>query len=127
VQPSVDLQLSIEAGPDVYDEELGRLVNSLRSELLELDVERADSLAVGDTPDGARGVEALMLGALVVRQVRRPETLKSVVRAIRGWLRGHRGRRVRIELDGDVLELSSASDEEHDRLVTNWIERHAAR
>jgi hypothetical protein len=34
---------------------------------------------------------------------------------------------VRIELDGDVLELTAASDEERERLVDAWIERHAAR
>jgi hypothetical protein len=101
-------------------------VKNLRSELLELDVERAEPLAIGNAPEGARGVEALMLGALVVRLVRQPEALRSVVQAIAGWLSIHRGRRVRIELDGDVLELSGASDEVQDRLVSTWIERHAA-
>jgi hypothetical protein len=32
---------------------------------------------------------------------------------------------VRLELDGDVLELTGASDDERQRLVDAWIERHA--
>jgi hypothetical protein len=31
---------------------------------------------------------------------------------------------VRIELDGDVLEVSGVSSEERQRLVDAWIERH---
>lgn len=125
MQPSVDVQLSIEAGPGADEEELARLVQALRTELLELEIESATPAASGDAPAGAKGVEALALGALVIRLARKPDTLRSVARAIGGWLSIHRGRRVRIELDGDVLELSDASDEEQGRLVTAWIERHA--
>lgn len=125
MKPSLDLQLSVQAGPDADDEEVARLVQSLRTELLELDVERADPVASGNAPHDTRGVEALALGALLVRLAGRPETLMSLVRATRGWLSSHRGRSVRIEVDGDMLELSDASAEEQDRLVRAWIERHA--
>ena len=65
-----------------------------------------------------------MVGALVVRLARDSEALSSLVRTVRGWLGAHADRRVRIELDGDVLELTGPSDEERQRLVDAWIERH---
>ena len=65
-----------------------------------------------------------MAGALVVRLARDSEALASLVRTVRGSLGAHADRRVRIELDGDVLELAGPSDEERQRLVDAWIERH---
>ena len=118
-----ELELSLDAGSD-DPEELERLARSLRAELLELDVDAVESRA-RTAPDGSRAVDALVVGALVVRLVRNAAALNAVVRTVRGWLGPHGDRRVRLELDGDVLELSAASDEERERLVSAWIERHA--
>jgi hypothetical protein len=118
------LELSVDAGAGVDDDELERLARSLRAELLELDVDSVEPAATGPAPDGARAVEALMIGALVVRLARDSEALSSLVHTVRGWLGAHADRRVRIELDGDVLELAGASDDERQRLVDAWIERH---
>ncbi|MGH3103084.1 MAG: hypothetical protein ACRDN6_03180 [Gaiellaceae bacterium] len=123
--PAVDLEVSVDAGPDADDEEVARLAASLRRELLELEVENVELAATDAVPDGARGVEALALGALVVRLVRTPEALGAVARAVRAWLSGHGGRRVRIELEGDVLEVTGVSAADQERLVTAWIERQA--
>ena len=46
------------------------------------------------------------------------------MRTIRGWLGGDTDRRVRIEIGGDVLELTGSSDAERQRIVDAWIERH---
>ncbi|HEX4929806.1 MAG TPA: hypothetical protein VFV62_03785 [Gaiellaceae bacterium] len=118
------LELSVDAGPGADDDELERLAHSLRAELLELDLDSVEPAATGPAPDDARAVEALMIGALVVRLSRDSEALSSLVRTVRGWLGAHADRRVRIELDGDVLELAGPSDEERQRLVDAWIERH---
>lgn len=124
---SAELELSVDAGSDADDEELERLARSLRAELLELDVSAVEPAAGGPAPPGARGVEALALGVLVVRLARTSDALASVARTVRAWLGPRSDRRVRIELDGDVLELTGASDEEREMLVSAWIERHAAR
>jgi hypothetical protein len=123
---AADLELSIDAGPNADDEELEQLARSLRAELLQLDVDAVEPAATGPAPDGARAVEALMVGALVVRLARESDSLASVVRTIRRWLGGDPDRRVRVELGGDVLELTGASDEERQRIVDAWIERHGA-
>lgn len=124
---AAELELSVDAGSETDDEELERLARSLRAELLELDVSAVEPAASGSPPPGARGVEALALGVLVVRLARSSDALASVARTVRAWLGSRSDRRVRIELDGDVLELTGASDEERERLVSAWIERHAAR
>jgi hypothetical protein len=54
--------------------------------------------------------------------------LRSVVTAIREWLRRGQGacRTVRLELDGDALELSQASAADQERLVELFVSRHAS-
>jgi hypothetical protein len=125
VLPSADLQLSVDAGSGADDDELERLAQSLRSELLELDVGSVSQVSAGEVPEGARGVEVLALGALVVRLARNSELLTAVARTVGGWLASDKDRRVRMEIDGDVLELTAVSDADQERLVTAWIERHA--
>ena len=55
--------------------------------------------------------------------------LRAVVTAIRAWLgRGDGTRRtVRLELDGDALELSQASAADQERLIGLFISRHTGR
>jgi hypothetical protein len=118
-----ELELSLDAASD-DPEELDRLARSLRAELLELDVDAVEPVA-DVAPDGSRAVDALVVGALVVRLVRNAAALGAVVRTVRGWLGPHGDRRVRLEIDGDVIELTGASDDQRERLVNAWIERHA--
>jgi hypothetical protein len=49
-----------------------------------------------------------------------------VVAAIRGWLSqgGTTKRTVRLELEGDVLELSEVSEKEQTRLIELFVSRH---
>lgn len=121
---SAELALLVDVGPGTDGDELERLARSLSIELLELDVDAVELVPAGPAPDDARAVEALVLGALVVRLARRSEGLATLVRSVRGWLATDAARRVRIELDGDVLELTGASDAERDRVVDAWIARH---
>ncbi|HYQ34046.1 MAG TPA: hypothetical protein VEQ83_12595, partial [Lapillicoccus sp.] len=52
--------------------------------------------------------------------------LTALVASVRDWLgRGTRDTRsVRIEIAGDVLELTGVTDDEHDRLVALFLARH---
>jgi hypothetical protein len=99
-------------------------VRSLRVELSELELDGVEPIAA-DPPPGTRAADAIVVGALLVKLVRSSEALAAVVRTVRGWLGPRGDRRVRIELDGDVLELTGTSDAERERLIATWIERHA--
>ena len=43
-------------------------------------------MSAGPAPDDARAVEALVLGALIVKVGRSSEALTTLVRTVRGWL-----------------------------------------
>jgi hypothetical protein len=121
-------ELLVQLAEDGADaERLDALTGFLRRELLELDVEDVTALRGGEPPPGARVFDVLAVGGLLVTLGRSAEGLRAVVTAVRRWLaRGDGIRRtVRLELDGDVLELSEASVADQDRLIEVFIGRHA--
>jgi len=118
------VQLSEE---DADAERLDELTSSLRQELLQLDVEDVTALRAGEPPPGARGLELAAVGSLLVGLGSSTDALRAVISAIRGWLSRGWGahRSVKLEIDGDVLELSEASTTDQDRLIGLFIARHA--
>jgi len=120
------LQLS-ENGADA--DRLYALAGFLRQELLELEVDDVTRLrGSGEPPPGARGLDAAAVGGLLVTLGQSAGGLRAVVLAIRRWLaRGEGTRRtVRLEIGGDVLELSEATAADQHRLVDLFVGRHAA-
>jgi hypothetical protein len=121
-----ELRLRVsEDGADA--QRVDELTGFLRRELLQLDVEDVRALPAQEPPPGARGVDAVALGGLLVTLGRSADGLRSVVLAVRAWLtRGGGTRRtVRLEVGGDVLELSEASVTDQQRLVDLFVRRHA--
>jgi hypothetical protein len=125
-QPAT-LGVQVAVGPDADAEEVAEATSQLRRELLDLDVEAVELPAAGEPPPGTRAVELAALGALVVTVAQSP-LLGPVVAAVRSWLAGGSAQRsVKLELDGDVLELSGVSSKEQRRLVDEWLGRHVSR
>jgi hypothetical protein len=115
-----------EEGADA--ERLAVLTGYLRAELLQLvDVEEVSALPGGEPPPGARVFGVASVGALLIALGQSVEGLRLVVSVIRDWLRRPEGtgRAVRLELDGDALELSQASAADQERLIELFIRRHA--
>jgi hypothetical protein len=65
------------------------------------------------------------VGALIVNLLQSSTLLGAVVGTVQSWLSGHKGRSVKLELDGDVIELTGVSSDQQQRLVDAWIARHA--
>jgi hypothetical protein len=107
-------------------ERVAALTGYLRDELRQLDVEEVSALPGGEPPPGSRAFDAVAVGGLLVTLGRSADGLRSVVGTIRKWLsRGDGVRRtVRLELGGDVLELSEASAVEQQRLIELFVRRH---
>ena len=115
--------LSVAVGPDADPEEVAEATLQLRRELLELDVESVEIPRTGEPPPGSRAVDLAALGTLVVT-VTQSQLLASVVAAARSWLAGAQKRSIKLELGGDVLELSGVSSAEQRRLTDEWLRRH---
>ena len=120
------LGIQVDLGPDADAEEVAEATLQLRRELLDLDVNSVEMPPGGQPPPGTRGVELAALGALLV-SVTQSELLAPVLAAIRSWLGGSPQRSIKLELEGDTLELTGISATEQRRLVDEWLQRHTAR
>jgi hypothetical protein len=105
-------------------EEVVELTRQIRRALLELDVDAAEPVPEGKAPPDSKAVDALALGGLLVSLVNASGVLASVVEAIQSWVVGRGPRSVRLELDGDVLEVSGVSSRRQDELIKVWLDRH---
>jgi hypothetical protein len=123
---SATLGIQLAVGPDTDAEEVAEATLRLRRELLDLDVEAVELARAGEPPPGTRAVELTELGALLVT-VAQSQLLGPVLAAVRSWLAGSPQRSIKLELDGDVLELSGVSSAEQRRLTNEWLRRHQGR
>jgi hypothetical protein len=119
-------QLRLRVDDDDADpEELADLTARLREELLDLDLDAVERPPAGPAPPGTRGGELVAVGTLLA-SFARPELIAGIVAAVRSWLGGNGQRTVKLEMDGDLLELSGVSSTEQRRLTDEWLRRHAA-
>jgi hypothetical protein len=105
--------------------DLAERVGSLSAELLELDIDDVAPATEGEAPEGAKGLELVALGALVVKLGRSAKVLHQVVDAIRDWAGRNDSRTVKVALDGDVLEITGASAGDVKTVVDAWVLRHS--
>jgi hypothetical protein len=109
------------------DERLDALAGYLRNELIQLDVEEVTALRIGEPPEGSRAIDLVAAGGLLVTLSQSAERLRAVVSAISSWLRRGGGQRtVRLEIGGDSLELSGASEADQQRLIELFVSRHSS-
>ena len=115
-----------EEGAD--DERVEQLTGYLREELLALDVEDVRPVPAGEIPPGARVVDVALAGTLMVSLGKSLAGLGQVVSVLRDWLGKSRTTRpsVTLTVDGDTVELSSATDEQVDQLLRIFVEKHSA-
>lgn len=125
---SMDRSLRIQLSEDGADDErLDTLTRYLRQELLDLDLTDVKPISAGESPTGSRAFDMMAVGGLIVSWVS-SDALRTVVSTVRVWLaRGHsEAHKVRLEIDGDVLDLSVATTAEQERLIDLFVTRHAA-
>ncbi|MCQ6553921.1 hypothetical protein NPS70_12040 [Streptomyces sp. C10-9-1] len=110
-----------EEGAD--DERRAELAEGLGRELRELDA-AVSPLGGGEAPEGTKSGGAVALGALLVA-VAQPELVSAVLAAVEAWGAGRAGRSVRIEIDGDSIEVTGLSAKDRRRLIDSWLERRS--
>jgi hypothetical protein len=122
---SLQIQLS-EEGAD--PERLDTLTGYLRQELLDLDVGEVRPLREGEAPAGARAFDAITVGGLVVSVIN-SDALRALVATVKNWLtRGESTTHaVRLEIDGDAIDVSAASTADQERLIEMFVSRHGGK
>jgi Effector Associated Constant Component 1 len=123
---STNVGISVSAGPGADAEEVAEATLQLRRELLDLDVAAVEVPRAGEPPPGTRGAGLDALGALVVTITQAP-VLSGVVAAVQAWLSGSSQRSIKMEIGGDVLELTGLPAAEQRRLTDEWLRRHEGR
>ncbi len=116
----VEIEVGVE--PDANADELDEATLQLRGELLELDVDDVQRTAAGAPPPGARAVEAALLGTLVVTAAK--DLVGEVVRAVADWLGRRRNRSVKLQIDGDSIEVTDPSADDQRQLIEAFLARH---
>jgi hypothetical protein len=124
-QPTT-LGIGVAVGADADAEDVAEATLQLRRELLDLDVDAVEVPRAGEPPPGARAVDLAAIGALVVT-LGQSQLLTAVVAAVQSWLSRSPRRSIKLELGGDVLELTGVSSDEQRRLTEEWLRRHDGR
>lgn len=119
--------LCIETDLDAGPEELAELAVQLREQVLELDIESAEPTTAGRAPQGTRTGEILVAGALTVMLAQSSGLLTALIETVRSWVSLSGARSVRLEIDGDELEVTGVSRSDQRELTQAWIDRHSDR
>jgi hypothetical protein len=118
------LDVRIEVEPDADREELVALAVRLREWLLPVGVESVGFVAAGPAPSGTRSAGMFVAGVLTVLVGRSSELLAKLIDVVQSWLSSSGTRSVRLELDGDVLEVRGITRGDQRELIQAWIDRH---
>jgi len=115
------------AEEDAEAERVAELTRYLREELLELDVDDVTALPGAEVPPGARAVGGTEIGALLVTLGSSTNALNQVITVIRSWLGRHHDAHpsLHLQMDGDVLEIRKATDEQVTEAFEMFLQRHS--
>ncbi|MFE9492640.1 MULTISPECIES: effector-associated constant component EACC1 [unclassified Streptomyces] len=121
----VNVLLVLASDPELDSETTERLMRRLRSEITELDVASVRPGPAAAAPDGAKGSDAVTIGAIVVALSASGGVFTALVEVLRDWLgRSSARHRISLTIDGDTIELERASDSERRDLIDAYIRRH---
>lgn len=118
----MDVLVTVDAGRGADVEDTAELAAHLREELLahELDPVAASAHA----PPGAKGLGAAEVGSMLVVLAASGGVLTTLVGTLQAWLLRHADSKIVLEVAGDRLELTGATDEERRRALEHWLARH---
>jgi len=114
----VHLTLSIEASEQADQDRLDQLTRQLRNEIMEMDVESVELERGRVAPQGAKSVELIAIGRLLIDVV--PGVLPSLIAFLKSWTSRDTDRKVKIKAQfGDrSLEVEySPKDVSQDELA----------
>ena len=99
--------LQVDAGPDADEEELADLALRLRDDLEQTDVGPVQLSRGGTAPAGAKSVDPVEWGTLLVAIGSSP-ALMMLVRTANAWIARQRQGRIKVKIGEDELVLTGA-------------------
>jgi hypothetical protein len=122
---AVELRVVLEPDPGTDPEDSERLGRQLRNELRALDVDEVSTVESGPPPPGSKGGVAASLTEWLVTLSSGGGVFVTVIATIKDWLSRRPGaHKVTVTIDGDTLELSSATPVERAELIETFVRRH---
>ena len=107
---------------DADPERLDELSSALRRELLDLGVDDVDRVSEGASPPGTRALDVAAIGVLLVAFQESLPVISGIVGVVRAWLASARGARsVELTLGNKTLRIDSASQEQQERLIDEFV------
>jgi Effector Associated Constant Component 1 len=121
----MEVLVVLEPDPGTDAEDGERLGRQLRNELRGLDVDEVIPVAAPAAPPGAKSGAAASLNEWLVTLSAGGGVFVTVIATIKDWLGRRAGaHKVTLTIDGDTLELSSASPTERAELIETFVRRH---
>jgi Effector Associated Constant Component 1 len=121
---TTDLIIRINSAGD-DQEELERSTHQLREELLDMKLESVDLVKKGNPPKGSKaGEEVVSWGSLIVGLAASGGVLPNLVGTVQSWLSRRENQKITMQIGGDKLEVTGISNEQQDKLIDAWINRH---
>lgn len=121
----MDVLVVLDPDPELDPETCERLARQLRGELAELDVDSIGNATSGTIPEGAKGVDPVTAGQIIMAMSASGGVFASAIATLRDWLARHaQGHRISVTVDGDTIELDHASTTQQQQLVDAYIRRH---
>ncbi len=120
---SASLSVQIASDPDSDEAEVYRLSRELRRELLRLNVDDVVRAADAHPPAGTKAGGTSLADVLIV-SVSNSTVIVAMIQLLRGWINRGNGRRVKLKIGKNGIDVGSASPEEQARLIESWIDWH---
>jgi hypothetical protein len=121
---NTDLIIRIDSA-SADEEELERSTHQLRDELLDMNLQSVDLVKKGNPPKGSKaGEEIVSWGSLIVGLVASGGVLPNLVGTVQSWLSRRENQKITMQIGADKLEVTGVSNEQQDKLIDAWINRH---
>lgn len=121
---NIQLTVTLDAEPDTDTEDLERLTQQLREELLELDIQ-ADFVTGGPAPANTKAGEVIEWGTLLLTLAASGGVITTLINAIQTWLTNrNQPAAVTVEMGGDKLQITGNPSPEQQRIIEAFLHRH---
>ncbi len=121
----MEMRVVLQPDLDADAEDVERLGRQLRSELRSLDIDDVHAVSLAEPPPGSKGPVVEAMTEWLVTLSATGGVFTTLIATINDWLGRRAGaHKVIVTIDGDTLELSSATSMEQAELVKAFVQRH---